>query len=102
MRKEPLKVSGNKEYPITLTDEDWSTLAAVIVIQRRRSRYAREIDQLGGAFTAIVRGRRDGTVWLRGSELHWIGAMNASGHRYSDDVERIKCEILSQLESVEA
>src|SRR5438874_1559664 len=94
----PLKLKDSKEYCIRLSDEDWSTLAAMMEVRRRQSWYSREIDNLGDAIGAIVRERQDGAVWLRGRELHWIGAMNISGHRYTDDLLRIRQGIRSQLE----
>ncbi|UFQ16450.1 MULTISPECIES: hypothetical protein [Streptomyces] len=97
----PLRLKASKEYGITLTDDEWSTLAAMILIQRERSTYPREIDLLRDAWLAIAEDRETGTVWFRGSELHWIGAMNVAGHRYTDQLVSIGHKILAQLESVE-
>ncbi|MFM9367621.1 hypothetical protein [Streptomyces sp. Da 82-17] len=102
MAVKPLKLKASKEYRIVLSDDDWSTLAAMILIQRERSRYTREIDLLRDAWWAIVEQRQDGAVWLRGRELHWIGVMNVAGHSFTADLLRIGESLLAQLEKAEA
>ncbi|MFI6682535.1 hypothetical protein [Streptomyces sp. NPDC050485] len=95
----PIKLKGHEFYAFDLDSDDWSTLAAMIVIRRESAWYAREIDLLGAALQRIiddVRTRPD-SVRLLGQELFYIGRMDISGHRYSGELERIINRLVSQV-----